>query len=447
MTKNKQSFLTETHADVILDSILDGVFTVDPEFKITYFNQAAEKITKVPRHEAIGLYCFEVLRSNKCESNCPFKNLLNSKLNNLNLFVNILRADGKQIPISVSATSLKDENGQNIGWVETFLDLSALETLRKEIQQSYTFEDIISKNHRMLQLFSILPNIAESECTVLIQGPSGSGKELFARAIHNLSFRNNNPFIAVNCGALPDNLLESELFGYVKGAFTDAKKDKPGRFALAKGGTIFLDEVESLSPATQVKLLRVLQEKEYEPLGATKTEKSDVRILSASKVNLYSLVEKEKFRDDLFFRLNIVKIELPSLAERRDDIPLLINHFIEKFNYKMGKYITNVSNDVLELLMNYNFPGNVRELENIIEHAFVMCQNEVIKTTHLPNEIYRTGILDSAYDNTVLPLEKTECHTIMEALERHKGNKVEAAKELKLHRTTLWRKMKKYGLI
>ena len=446
MTKIKQPLLTETHASVILDSILDGVFTVDRDLIITYFNQAAEKITGVPRKEAIGQYCFEVLRSNRCESGCPFKKFPNSEINKLNLNVNILRADGKQIPISVSAASLKDEKGKILGGVETFRDLSALETLRKEIKRSYTFEDIVSKNHRMLQLFSVLPNIAESNCTVLIQGPSGSGKELFARAIHNLSPRSKNPFIAVNCGALPDNLLESELFGYVKGAFTDAKRDKPGRFALAQGGTIFLDEVESLSAATQVKLLRVLQEKEYEPLGATKTEKSDVRVISASKVDLFHLVEEEKFRDDLFFRLNIVKIELPSLAERSDDIPLLINHFIEKFNHKMGKYITKVSNEVLELLMNYSFPGNVRELENIIEHAFVMCTNEEIKLKHLPHELISNNKIETNQIKETHPLQISERQTILETLNKYNWNKLATAKELKLNRSTLWRKIKKYGL-
>ncbi len=447
MTKRKQPLLTETYASVILDSILDGVFTIDRELKITYFNQAAEKITGVSQKEAIGQYCFEVLRSNRCEYSCPFKKLPNSEINKLNLNVNILRADGKQIPISVSAASLKDEKGKILGGVETFRDLSALETLRKEIKRSYTFEDIISKNHKMLQLFSVLPNIAESECTVLIQGPSGSGKELFARAIHNLSPRSKDPFIAINCGALPDNLLESELFGYVKGAFTDAKKDKPGRFALAKGGTIFLDEVESLSPATQVKLLRVLQEKEYEPLGATKTIKSEVRVISASKVDLFHLVKDEKFRDDLFFRLNIVKIELPSLAERRDDIPLLISHFIEKFNYKMGKYISGVSSKVTELLMNYSFPGNIRELENIIEHAFVMCSNEEIKIKHLPLELVSTQKEVTNYIIESRPLQSTERQTLLEALKKNNGNKVATAKELNLHRSTLWRKMKKYGLV
>ncbi len=274
-----------------------------------------------------------------------------------------------------------------IGGVETFRDLSKIEALEKEIHKKYTFEDIISKNSKILQIFNILPNISESESTVLIQGASGTGKELFARAIHNLSLRKEGPFIAINCGALPDTLLESELFGYVKGAFTDAKKNKPGRFELAKGGTIFLDEIDSLPLQTQVKLLRVLQEKEYEPLGATSTIKTNVRIISATKNDLHKLVQSNKFRDDLFYRLDVLKIELPPLNERRDDIPLLIKHFIEKFNYRMHKFIKSVSPDVLKILLNYPYEGNIRELENILEHAFVMCQTEEIQVEHLSPEI------------------------------------------------------------
>ncbi len=443
----KQKIITETHSDVILNSIAEGVFTVDKNLRITFFNQAAENITGVRRKEAVGQFCFEVLRSNICETACPFKGRFKTSKENINLHANILRSDGKQVPINLSATALKDEKGNVLGGVETFHDLSAIEALRKEIRQNYTFEDIVSKNHRMLQLFNIMPNIAESECTVLIQGESGTGKELFARAIHNLSFRNNGPFIAINCGALPDNLLESELFGYVKGAFTDAKKDKPGRFALAAGGTIFLDEVESLSPATQVKLLRVLQEKEYEPLGATYTEKADVRIISATKVDLHQLVKEEKFRDDLYFRLNIVRIELPSLVERRDDIPLLINHFIEKYNYKMGKYIERVSNEVLELLMHYDFPGNVRELQNVIEHAFVMCQNEEITLKDLPPELIQYKKQKENVKINTPPLESSEKTTILEILNKYGWNRTLTSQKLGLHRSTLWRKMKKYGLL
>ncbi len=439
--------ISETHSEIILDSIVEGVFTVDSDRKITFFNKAAEKITGVKKANAIGQYCFETLKSNICEVACPIKNSILTGGDSINQKVNILRYDGKEIPISINSSALKDENDNIIGGVETFRDLSTLEALRKEIQKGYTFEDIVSKNHKLLELFSILPNIAESDATVLIQGPSGSGKELFARAIHNLSNRKDGPFVAINCGALPDNLLESELFGYYKGAFTDAQKDKPGRFELAKGGTIFLDEVESLSPATQVKLLRVLQEKEFEPLGATVTIKTDVRVISATKENLLNLIAKDKFRDDLFFRLNIVKIELPSLRERKDDIPHLINHFIESFNYKMEKIISSVSNEVLEVLMNYSYPGNIRELENIIEHAFVMCQSETIELEDLPQDLIES--IDPVERKTSFthPLEKRECDLIFETLKKHNWNKVEVAKELKLHRSTLWRKMKKYNLL
>lgn len=440
--------LNEIQTSSILDSIVEGVFTVDKDLKITYFNHAAEKITGVPKTEAIGQYCFETLRTNICEKSCPVSESLKTGGNTINLQVNILRPDGKQIPVSVNASVLKDEDGNIIGGVETFRDLSTIEALRKEIKQKYTFEDIISKNHKILQIFSILPNIAESESTVLIQGPSGSGKELFARAIHNLSFRKDKPFVAINCGALPDNLLESELFGYVKGAFTDAKKNKPGRFELAKGGTIFLDEVESLSPATQVKLLRVLQEKEFEPLGAIAPIKADVRIISATKENLNDSIKENKFRDDLFFRLNVMKIELPSLVERRDDVPLLINQFVDKFNHRMGKYILSVSNEVLNLLMKYNYPGNVRELENIIEHAMVMCQNEEIQVEHLPLEFLLSEVSAAPKNNaSEKPLEKTECQTILEALQKHDWNKNKVADELRIHRSTLWRKMQRHGLI
>jgi transcriptional regulator with PAS, ATPase and Fis domain len=331
--------------------------------------------------------------------------------------------------------------------VESFRDLSPLEELQKEIKRTYTFEDIISKNHRIAQLFEILPNIAESESTVLIEGPSGSGKELFARAIHNLSPRARGPFVAVNCGALPDTLLESELFGYVQGAFTDARKDKPGRFELARGGTIFLDEVESLTPATQVKLLRVLQDKAFQPLGGTVPVKADARVVAASKENVSVLVEKGTFRDDLYFRLNVVRVVLPPLVERRDDIPLLVNHFVEKFNRKMDRSIAGVSDEVLELLMKYDFPGNVRELENIIEHAFVMCREEEIKLQHLPPEFLQPDRKNSEPAHPQSLLDDAERQAILAALGRHNWNKAQTANDLNLHRTSLWRKMKKYGLI
>jgi len=437
-----------THTDIILDSLTEGVFTVDENMVITYFNDAAEKITGIPKGKALGQYCFEVMRSNICEKNCALKCSLQTGKDVVDKRVNILREDGKEFYVSISTSPLKDENGKFVGGVESFRDLSTIEELKKEIKKSYTFEDIISKNHLMLQVFDTLPIISQSDSTVLIEGASGSGKELFARAVHSLSSRKKGPFIAVNCGALPETLLESELFGYVKGAFTDAKKDKPGRFALAKGGSIFLDEVESLPLSTQVKLLRVLQEKEFEPLGATAPIKADVRVIAATKENLVKLIKKETFRDDLYYRLNVVKIELPPLAKRREDIPLLISHFIDKFNKRMSKSIEDVSKDVMNILMEYDYPGNVRELENIIEHACVMCQGTRIRRAHLPPELHPKSekvIIDEEVSRPLL--QSFEKQLIQETLEKNNGNKVLTAEELGFHRSTLWRKMKKYDLI
>ena len=446
--KNISKNFEITHTDIILNSVNEGVFTVDENMVITYFNKAAEKITGISQEKAIGQFCFEVMRANICEKNCALKCSLQTGKNVIDKRVNVLRDDGKELFVSINTSLLKDEKGNFIGGVETFRDLTQLEELKKEIKKSYTFEDIISKNHLMLQVFDTLPIISQSDSTVLIEGASGSGKELFARAVHSLSSRKKGPFIAINCGALPETLLESELFGYVKGAFTDAKKDKPGRFALAKGGSIFLDEVESLPLSTQVKLLRVLQEKEFEPLGATSSTKADVRVIAATKENLVKLIKKETFRDDLYYRLNVVKIELPPLLKRREDIPLLISHFIDKFKIKMGKSIEDVSKDVLNILMEYDYPGNVRELENIIEHSCVMCQGTRIRTAHLPPEFNPRSeklIVDEEVSRP--PLESFEKQLIQETLEKHNGNKLLTAEELGLHRSTLWRKMKKFDLI
>ena len=446
MTTYPKEFISTAHANTILDSVADGVFTVDRDLRITFFNQAAERITGIPRGDAMGQFCFEVFQANVCEKTCSLKCSFETGKETVNRHVNILRADGKEIPISISTAVLKDEKGDTIGGVETFRDLSIIEELKQEIKRSYTFKDIISKNYQILKIFDILPNIATSGSTVLIQGSSGTGKELFARAIHNLSPRKKEPFLAVSCGALPESLLESELFGYVKGAFTDAKKDKLGRFSLAQGGTIFLDEVDSLSQATQMKLLRVLQEKEFEPLGAVAPVKADVRFIAATRENLSNLVEKGTFRDDLYFRLNVVLLKLPPLSQRRDDIPLLIDHFIEKFNLKMSRNISGISNNALRVLIQYEFPGNVRQLENIIEHAFVMCQSEIININHLPPEFYhfQRSSIKTSLEQT--PLQQAERQTILHSLEKHNWNKSETAKEIGVHRTTLWRKMKKYGL-
>ena len=445
MTTNKKSL--SLPMDVILDSIADGVFTIDNEKNITSFNKAAEKITGITRKYAIGQKCFDVLHANICQTACALEKTLKTGKEIIDLPINVLNSKGKTIPVSISTAVLKDKKGKIMGGVETFRDLSSLEKLRKEISRQYTFEDIISKDHEIQKIFDVLPDIAESDSTILIQGASGSGKELFARAIHNLSHRKDKPYIIVNCGALPDTLLESELFGYVKGAFTDAKKDKPGRFALAEGGTLFLDEVAELSTALQVKLLRVLQQKEYEPLGATQPQKANVRIIAATNQELSQLLARGTFREDLYYRLNVIKIELPPLSQRREDIPLLVDHFINQFNLKKGKKIMGVSDKTMSMLMQHEFPGNVRELENLIEHAFVLCHSSQIKLAHLPKEFAEKfreerKNIPRATDR----LKETEAQIISDVLKKHSGNRSKAAKELGIDKSTLWRKIKKFNL-
>ncbi len=440
-----QTPIKSTHAQAILDCVVDGVFTVDAEMRITYFNCAAERITGIPRDQAIGQYCFEVLRANICERACALQCSITSGQQTVGMKVDILRPDGRQIPISISTAALRSETGEIIGGVESFRDLSQLEILRREVTRNYRFEDIVSKNHAMEKLFDILPYVADSISSVLIEGPSGSGKELLARAIHHLSGRSEGPFIAVNCGALPDTLLESELFGYVRGAFTDARRDKPGRFALADGGSLLLDEVDSLPKPVQVKLLRAIQEREYTPLGGTTAVKSNVRIIAASKTPLRELVDSGHFRDDLYFRLNVVRLQLPPLADRRDDIPLLVERFVEKFNTMLDRSIRGVTDEVMLMLMMHEYPGNVRQLENIIEHAFVMCRDDVIDVHHLPAEMFVTQ--KQPHPHPGQPIDRGERQILIDALARYEGNRILAAQALGMHRTSLWRKLKKHNLV
>jgi len=364
--------------ELILNSIADGAFTVDKDFRITSFNRAAEDLTGVHRSVAIGRKCHEVFRTDICKETCPLKKSMETGRDVSDFKVYIRDAEDDLVPISVSTSVLRNEDGEIIGGVETFRDISFLEALRKEISETYSYHDIISKNHKIKNIFATLPDIATSESTVLIEGPSGSGKELFAKAIHSLSNREGR-YITLNCAALPDTLLESELFGYEKGAFTDAKSDKPGRFAMAEKGTIFLDEIGDISPALQLKLLRVLQEKEYEPLGSTITRRADVRVIAATNRNLKGQVEQRIFRADLFYRLNVIRISLPSLVERREDIPLLVDYFIKKLNLLKNKKIKTISPDALNILMRQEYPGNVRELGNIVEYCFVLCHGETIE--------------------------------------------------------------------
>ena len=435
----------EVH-NVILDSVREGVFTVDLDWRITSFNRAAEEITGIGRQEAVGKHCRDVLRADVCETDCTLAATMQTGKPIMNKAVHIIDAQGKKRAIAISTALLKDKTGKVIGGVETFRDTSLIEQLRNEIEGRYSCEDIISQSHKMQNLFAILPNIAESSTTILIEGQSGTGKELFARAIHNLSFRKDKPFIAVNCGALPDTLLESELFGYKAGAFTDAKKDKPGRFALSQGGTIFLDEIGDISASVQVKLLRVLQDKTFEPIGGISPVKADVRIIAATNKKLEQLVKEGKFRDDLYYRINVMKLELPPLRERKEDIPLLVEHFIGRFNRLHNKNICCITNEVTAALLSYNYPGNVRELENIIEHCFVLCEGEIIETKHLPSSVQPLLKTQSAQESEPATIKQMEIILIKQALKRNKGNRTAAAKQLGIDKSTLFRKMKAFDI-
>lgn len=434
--------------ETILNSIADGVFTVDNDWRITSFNRAAERITGVPAEEAVGKRCSEVFHADICERGCAIRQTLDTGREIIDLPAKILSNRGKSIPISLSTAVLRNAEGTLLGAVETFRDLSALEQLRREITNQYTFEDIVGKSKAFRKIFSLLPDIAESDSTVLIEGPSGSGKELLARAVHNLSTRRKQPYVVVNCGTLPANLFESELFGYAQGAFTDAKRDKPGRLALAEGGTIFFDEVSELPPATQVKLLRVLQEREFEPLGGVETVKADVRVVAATNCKLAELVSQGKFRDDLYFRLAVVRMALPSLKDRREDIPFLVEHFIHRFNVKRSKSIAGVTPAVMEIFMRHEFPGNVRELENLIEYGFVLCHNRLIDVRHLPEDLQSSAGLEESQGAAARhsKLQLAEADAIRSVLVRTGWHLGQAAKELGISRTTLWRKMKKHSI-
>ncbi len=431
-------------AEEILESISDGVFTIDLDGRITYFNRAAENITKMSRKEAIGRLCSEVFRSSMCGKNCPLKYTLEHGKPIIGQSGYIINAMGEKVAISVSTALLKDAKGKIIGGAETFRDLSEIENLRSQLKQKYKMGNLVSRSKKMQELLEILPLIAKSPSTVLILGETGTGKELIARTIHELSDRKDKPFVAINCSAIPESLLEAELFGYTKGAFTGAIKDREGKFEMADGGTIFLDEIGDMPLSLQGKLLRVLQERAFERLGSNKTLRVDVRIISATNKDLKEMVKKKEFRDDLYYRLNVVKIEVPPLRERKEDIPLLVDHFISHFNKLLNKDIKEISPEALSLLMAYDWPGNIRELENVIERAAILCLNDVIDVMHLPEEIISKNV--SRHRDIKTTKQLIEKEVIISALKQNNFDPIKTAHSLGIHKTTLYRKLKKLNI-
>lgn len=428
--------------EAILESISDGVFTIDLDWRITYFNRAAEEITGVPRGEAIGQRCAEVFRSSMCGVGCALKQTIKTGEPVIGKAGYIITPDEHRLPISISTAVLRDADGQIIGGAETFRDLSEVEGLRHELESKFRIGDLTSRSNLMQRLFGVLPAMANSPSTILILGDSGTGKEVMARTIHELSPRSDGPFVALNCGALPDTLLESELFGYKAGAFTGATRDKPGRFAQAKGGTLFLDEIGEISQALQVRLLRVLQERSFEPLGSVESEQADIRVIAATHKDLKEEVRLGNFREDLYYRVNVARIELPPLCQRKEDIPLLVEQFIARFNRLQSRSVVDADIDVMQLLMAHRWPGNIRELENAIEHAFILCDGETICVEHLPQELREGGRSPS----TRAAHDTLDAQVILDALERNHGHREAAARELGMHKTTLFRKIKRLGI-
>ena len=429
----------------ILDSINDGVFTVDDDFRITSFNRAAAEIIGITPEEALGQQCWKVFNADICEGSCALKETMATGSPLVNKHVNIHTSLRKKVSISVSTALLRDQEGKVVGGVESFRDLTLVEELRKAAEGRASFQHMTSANHQMWEIFKLMPLIAQSDSTVLIHGESGTGKELMARAIHDLSARARKPLVTLNCGALPDTLLEAELFGHKAGAFTDAKRDRKGRIAAAEGGTLFLDEVGDISPALQVRLLRIIQERTYEPLGSSDSVKANVRFLAATHRDLRTEVREGRFREDLFYRLNVMQIAIPPLRERKEDIPALARRFLDRQTTLHGKQIQGFSPEAMDRLMRHSWPGNIRELENAVEHAFVLCRQELIRATDLPIGIQGEppGALDEAGTLMGKDLRSQELAAIQAALEHHAGNRTAAARELGIHPTTLWRKLRR----
>ena len=448
----------------IMDSMAEGVFTLDTQGRITSWNRSMERITGFASSEALGRSC-EILGFSRCFGRvCPADvrkcGILERERPEARECV-LRHREGRDVPVIKQARVVKDDDGQVIGIVETVTDMTELHRARHKAEEAswllaehYSFANILSKSEAMQEVFSRVRAAAASRATVLIQGESGTGKELIASAIHYNSDQADQPFVTVNCSALTESLLESELFGHVKGAFTGAVKDRRGRFEEAHGGSIFLDEIGELSQPVQVKLLRILQEREVERVGESRPRKIDIRVIVATHRDLASLVAQGIFRQDLYYRLKVFPIQLPPLRQRQDDLPLLVSHFIAKQNEQTGQRIKGMEPQAMRLIMDYDWPGNVRELENAVEHAFVLASRDTIRVNDLPGEVRergrpggRPGKKGGSHPSTGRRTGvKIEKEGLLELLEEHEWNKAEVARQLGISRTAVWKRMKTWGI-
>ncbi len=437
----------EQSLKIILDSLNIGIFTLNRNGLITFFNRAAEKISGFNRMKLLGRKYNIIFgeRSEKAEN--TFRHALETGITASGIKGTLLSSEDEKIPVSADYIPLLNDHGKIIGGLAALQDMTLVYQLDQVISDKYSFHHMIGRAPAMQRVFELVKVVSGTKATILIEGATGTGKDLLAKVIHSESRRSGRPFVKINCSAIPENLLESELFGYVKGAFTGADRDKPGRFSEAHTGTIFLDEIGDLPLSLQAKLLRVLEEREFYPLGSRKTKKVDVRIISATNRGLEQLVEKKQFREDLYYRLNVIRIELPPLTGRKDDLLLLIRHILRKQSAAMDKQHVEICEEDMRILLNYNYPGNIRELENIMEHALIICQGDVINKLHLPTYMLKSvNLPDKTLSEIKQSIGKNEKMKILKFLEQNDWHRGQTATDLNMDRSTLWRKMKKHDL-
>ena len=441
----------ERSLKIILDNLDLGIFTVNRGGHVTFFNKAAEQLTGYDRREVLGKPSFAIFGNDALSALDHRRRGMTNEHRRSSIKAQMTGRDGEKIPVRADYMPLQNEEGRIVGGLATLHDLTLVQQFDAVISERYTFRNMIGRDPCMQRIFEMTRVVAGSDVTVLVEGATGTGKDLLAKVIHSSSRRADKPFVKVNCAAVPENLLESEFFGYVKGAFTGADRNKPGRFQLADGGTIFLDEIGDLPLSLQAKLLRVLEDREFYPLGSRQTVRVDVRIISATNQGLEQLVAARRFREDLYYRLNVMRIELPLLAERRPDIALLIRSILRRLVAVHASPAGRISQEAIEVLLNYDYPGNVRELENILEHALIVCREAAIAPEHLPDYVFKRRLSNGPLRRPAAAAagrrpDATEGERIRDALRRCEGHRGRAARDLGVDRTTLWRKMKRLGI-